>query len=556
MTSPNRRTPKKLGGVRTIALATLAIALIVVAGVWATSNGEPSANAILAADLHRVQSTDFEITVVANGELEAKKQTEIRSELESRSTIVELVDEGVRVKKGDLLVRLNSETIENEIAEETLRVESARSELIAAEAAYDIQLSDNESALSQAKLKLELAEIELTKWLQGDLKKKQDELKLAIENGARRLEQAEEKFKDSERLEPMGFVSRDELREDEIKFEEAKAAYQTAQLNQDVYETYERVQKEKTLRSDVEQAKAELLRVERSNASRLANKEADRTNRRRQLALREEKLEKLQKQFEACTVHAPTDGLVVYGSTVENNRWNNDGPLDVGKEVHPNQLLIVLPDISEMVASVRVHESYAGRIQPGMRATVRCDAAQGLTFDGSVASIGVLAESGGWRDPNLREYTVKIDLGQSGDDSKLKPSMRAEARIILGEVTGTLAVPVQAVFREGRTSFVYTPRSGGKYARTEVDVGRRSSAFAQIVSGLKQGDTVLLREPGPGEIFRTKQDPDVSPGSTVADSERPARAQTRPVSDAAQDSADSSASRGEKPGARQNNAGE
>lgn len=519
--SPIRRQMARTarGSARTIVIATMVIALALILGLWAVNSGGAETNVQHAVDQHRVERTAFDITVVANGELEAKNQTEIRSALESRSNIVELIDEGVRVKKGSLLVRLNSESIENDIDEETLRVETSRSELVAAEAAYDIQLSDNESDLSKARLKLELAQIELQKWTEGDLPKKRQELNLAIDNGERRMEQAQKKSEYSARLNPLGFVSDDEMREDEIKYIESKAAYESAQTNLQVYETYERVKQEKTLNSDVEQAAAELLRVDRSNTSRLANKEADLTNKRRQLSIREEKLAKLNQQLIACTIKAPNDGLVVYGTSIGNSRgrmmFGGDGPLQVGQEIQPNQLLIVLPDTSEMVAAVRVHESYAGRIQPGMHAVIRCDAAQGLTFNGTVASIGVLAESGGWRDPNLREYTVKINLDQVEDDSRLKPSMRAEARIVLGEVEDAVAIPIQAVFREGRSSFVYVPK-GAKFARTEVRVGKQSSTFAQIVTGLSVGDTVLLREPSAGEIFRDKNVAESAPANAAA----------------------------------------
>ena len=542
----SRNPVSKRGGARTIVIACLVLAAVVIGGVLMFGGGSSSVSVQSAVDMHKVEQTTFDITVVANGELEAKNQTEIRSELESRSEIAELVDEGVRVKEGDLLVKLNSEQIENQIDERTLQVESSKSELISAENAYEIQLSDNESALSKAQLNLELAQIELKKWTEGDLVKKLQELNLAIENGQRRMEQAQEKFEDSKVLEPKGFVSADELREDEIKKVEAEAAFETAQLNLQVYETYERIKTEKKLTSDVDQARAELDRVQRKNASHLANAEAKRTNQRRKLAIHEEKLEELKLQLEACTILAPTDGLVVYGTSIGNGRgrmmFGGDGPLQVGQEVHPNQLLIVLPDTSEMVAVVRVHESYAGRVKPGMAAVVRCDAAQGLTFTGTIASIGVLAESGGWRDPNLREYTVKIDLDEIEDESKLKPSMRAEAQIVLGNVNDVIAVPIQAVFQEGRSSYVYKPR-GSKFERTEVKVGRRSSTFAQIVRGLDAGDTVLLREPTPGEVYRDKDgESEQAPDSAVAGTSQ-SKPGPRMVSDTAGSKPKRSASR-------------
>jgi hypothetical protein len=122
-----------------------------------------------------------------------------------------------------------------------------------------------------------------------------------------------------------------------------------------------------------------------------------------------------------------------------------------------------------------------------------------------VDSIGVLAETDGWRNPNLREYTVKVVLTGDQDISMLKPSMRAEAEIILGSVEDATAVPLQAVFREGPIAYVYTPK-GGRYERTPVALGRRSSTFIEILSGVEDGAQVLLREPAPGEVLDTEFD--------------------------------------------------
>ena len=89
---------------------------------------------------------------------------------------------------------------------------------------------------------------------------------------------------------------------------------------------------------------------------------------------------------------------------------------------------MVLPDTSEMTAEVKVNESLTGLIEPGQRTILTSDAIQDVTFDGEVLSIGVLAESGGWRDPNRRDYTVKVLL-TGGNELGLKPSMRCKAEI-------------------------------------------------------------------------------------------------------------------------------
>jgi HlyD family secretion protein len=268
---------------------------------------------------------------------------------------------------------------------------------------------------------------------------------------------------------------------------------------------YQKPKDEKTKKSDVEEAEAELSRVKQQATIQLAIKDADRVNRRRTLGLHEDKLAKLQRQIVAATVRAPQDGLVVYANSAGRNFFD-DSPFAVGRKVRPQEPLIVLPDTGEMVAAVRVHESLAGRIRPGQLAIVKIDAYAGRSFLGTVDSIGVMAESQGrWSDPNRREYTVKIAMDETGPDVSLKPAMRCEAVITLGRVEDVLAVPLQAVFNDDMVRFVYAPR-GSKYARVPVQVGRRSDTRAEIVAGVAEGERVLLREPAAGEIISAPWD--------------------------------------------------
>ena len=119
-------------------------------------------------------------------------------------------------------------------------------------------------------------------------------------------------------------------------------------------------------------------------------------------------------------------------------------------------------------------------------------------LEGEVISVGVLAEDGGWRDPNRRDYTVKIELS---DEEKLplKPSMRCRSEIELGMVENALSVPIQSVFREGPLAYVYVPEDGG-WAQKEVALGRSSELAIEVVRGVDVGDFVLLREPDPVEV--------------------------------------------------------
>ena len=80
-----------------------------------------------AAELASVERGRFAITIPASGELAAKAQLEVASRLEGRNTITYVVNEGDFVRKGDVLVRFDDETIRNRIRDRKLAVDNRRS---------------------------------------------------------------------------------------------------------------------------------------------------------------------------------------------------------------------------------------------------------------------------------------------------------------------------------------------------------------------------------------------------------------------------------------------
>jgi hypothetical protein len=151
-----------------------------------------------------------------------------------------------------------------------------------------------------------------------------------------------------------------------------------------------------------------------------------------------------------------------------------------------------------MTADVKVHESISGRVQKGQRVRVICDTMPERPLNGTVMSVSVLAAAGSWRDPNRRDYTVRVLLDDTAG-FELKPSMRCKAEIFLDRVTDAMSVPIQAVFRRGGRTFAYVPQGGG-FAQREIEVGRASETRIEILSGLSEGEQVLVREPGDAEI--------------------------------------------------------
>jgi len=478
------------------------LGLVVIGGlggtaiVYTLTRGSAGDN-VPVDDRYKVKTTTFDMTIPATGELEALNSVEIRNQVEGKTVIKWIIDEGSRVKGGDLLVELSSDDIVNRIEEETLSVEASRSDLVSAQQAVALQESQNLSTEGKAQLAIDLAELELKRWKEGEVATRRKDIEVRLQLAIRNAEQRKEDYANSEMLFKEGFISKSELVTDQNRLDEATAELEKSQLASRIYEEYEYPKDLKSKTSDLDEAKAELERVVSANFNTLQQKKADLTHRERQLFIRESRLAKLQDQLVACTLKAPGDGLVVYGSSVGRNPWRRDPPLQIGQEVYSNQLLIILPDTAAMVASVRVHETQSSRVQMGMPATVKIDAVAKLQLKATVRSVGVMAEQTGMGS-QVREFTIRL-LIEGANEWDLKPSMRCKADIILGRVENAMAVPIQAVYMDRGKSYVWIPSGSSLWKKQIVVTGRNSETMIEIKSGLEEGQLVLLRPPTPGE---------------------------------------------------------
>lgn len=475
----------------------LLVVVVIAMGLWSGSVESPTKSESRVE--YVVERGTFPISIPTSGELSASRLLEIRNPLETNGIIMEIADEGDFVHKDDVLIRFNQDVLEERIKDINDDLTDARNRMVSTEQGLAIAKSSMDSDLEKADLEIEIAELAIQAWREGELVKRNQELALTLETTTINSERLKKRFEQAATLVEKGFISRDEYERDRIAMIEARAKVKQAEIDQDVYTRFTRKQDQKKKESDVEQATAERQRVEQRHLAEIATKKAAVETATSRLTSTKERLTDIQQQFSLCTVRAPTDGLVVYRTSLSEGRWGDrDDPPTVGTSVSPNKILIILPDTSQMIANVKVSEALSGRVEPGQAATIFSDAHPNTPIPGTVDSISVLAKGGGWRDPNRRDYTVRILL-HTDPAMELKPSMRCRAEIELGVVEDAISVPIQSVFRTGPLAFVYVADDGG-WAQRKVDLGRASELAVEITAGLSSGERVLLREPDASEI--------------------------------------------------------
>lgn len=454
------------------------------------------------ADLFVVERTDFDMAIPVSGELAAQRQIEVRNRLESRAVITEIVAEGRTIRQGDVLLRLAEEEIRDRIKDAREKANSAQSELVAAEQTLAIRESTRASDLEKADLEIEMARLALLAWEEGELVSKRKSLALAKETAEINLKRLEDRFLESSKLVEQKFISKDEYERDRIAMIEARAKSEQAVLDHQVYEEYQYVQDRAKKESDHKQSIEERRRVEQRHFAEIVKAKNDVESARFRVESARDRLSNLEMQLGYCTVVAPNDGLVVYATSIDSGGGGRGGgdaqPPQVGTELRPNELVIILPDTAQMIANLKVSEALSGRIRPNQPVTVYSDALPNVPVRGTVQSVSVLAASGGWRDPNRRDYTVRVAL-DADPELGLKPSMRCRAEILLDRVSDAVSAPIQSIFRQGGIAYVYVSERGG-WSQRQVQLGRSSELRVEVLEGLREGERVLMREPRPEEI--------------------------------------------------------
>lgn len=459
---------------------------------------------------HEVKRSDLPIVVTERGNLESQVETTITCQVENigdRSStgtqIIYIVPNGSAVQAEQLLVEFDSATIRDRLDQQTLAFQKATSARSQAIAKYDNQVLQNQTALAEAKLKKELAEIELqmykderdgtAKLAKEEIDRKVDEAKNAANEARATLELAEVERDGMKELFKLGYRGKSDLEQSRLKYLQAedKLASSLNQIktfrgNRRKLDRFERLMEEKRLQGAVDTAERGIKQVINDNASLLeqalaAKNEAINTEKKEQ-----ERLERMQEQLVNCKIYAPHAGMVVYKRERRGNTEIMEGAM-----VRERQDILTLPDLTKMKVKTQVHEAVLDQVRPGLPASVKVDAFPDRMYRGVVESVAVVPSSNGswFSSGSVKTYETEVRL--IDEVESLKPGMTAVVNMHVEKIEDVLAIPVQAIIQAGGETWCYTAAENG-VERREIEIGRSNDKFVHVVNGLSEGEMVVL----------------------------------------------------------------
>ena len=438
-----------------------------------------------------VRRGNFLISIVEGGNIEAVNEDIIRSEVEGTARVIFIVPEGKVVKKGDLLVKLDSSQIQDAVNQQQINVEKAQFAVVQAEAALGIQKSVADSEIDAAKLKEEFAKSDLKKYVEGELAQLRRDAEIKIATVEENLKISEERLNWTTNLYAKGYETKANLDKDLLTVSQTRMSREQATNALWLLDSFDIPKKRRELEALLKEAQDNLARVKLQNERKLAQFAADLETQKSTLELSKSKLERDKKQLLGCEILAPQDGMVVYAGGGD-RRFSSESMIEEGAVVRYRQELIKLPDISQMKLLVKVHESQINNVRIGQPAYVVLDAKPDQRFNGVVNRVAPLPDSQSrWSNPNLKVYLTEILVTDHLPD--VKPGVSARAEIVVTNMENVVTVPIQAVTTRKGKQVVFSPDDSD--TPVPVTVGLYNTKFIEITSGLKEGDRVMLSPP-------------------------------------------------------------
>ncbi len=191
-----------------------------------------------------------------------------------------------------------------------------------------------------------------------------------------------------------------------------------------------------------------------------------------QVRQEESDLAMLYQQLDGLVVKASMDGIVGY---IEARP---------GMVVQPGQWFGNIFNTADMAMWVQVDDVDVLLVRQGAPVSVTVDAVPGQTFEGIVENVGMMG-----KDQNgITQFQVSIRV-KGGPE--LRPGMQAKAHIDVGSAQGVLLVPLEAIFEEDGKPKVEILLDNGQTKVVAVELGLMNDMFAEVKSGLAEGQLVI-----------------------------------------------------------------
>lgn len=438
---------------------------------------------------YTVEKSDLNISVTEGGVLKAVDEEVVKNRLNGQSVIISIVAEGSSVKEGQLLVELDPAEAMKQLQTIQLDVETSRSSFITAKNDLLIEKSTVDSEQREAQQSIKFALMDLAKFEQLDKAQQLRDAESKITTEEESLRLTEEKFQWSEKLAKKGFETKSQVDRDRLELSNRIKGLESAKSKLKMLVQFDLPKREVELTSTVTEAQKKYERLIKQGESRMSRSNGNLAEAQRKLKVNEERLLVNQEQLKHTKLFAPLDGIALYAPRRSRQQPN----IQEGAKVEKNRRLITIPNLQKMKVEVKIPEFHISKIKRNQVAYITIESISDKRYKGIVSKVNPLPDrNNSWYGAEEQFYRTEIIITDPLPD--VKPSISAKADIVITDLKDIYYIPLHAIRTEKEQYFCYI-KDGADHVKTEINVGMMNNSFAEITSGVSDGDVVLLNIP-------------------------------------------------------------
>lgn len=204
-----------------------------------------------------------------------------------------------------------------------------------------------------------------------------------------------------------------------------------------------------------------------------------------EIAQAQSQLVRAETNYNETFLLAPFDGII--------SRLDiEDGALVVA-----DSSIAEMTDISPLTLNIEVDEVDIGLIESGMTVLVELDALPGVELEAIIEEIAPRGED------NSGIVTYDVDVNLIEDNPMVRVGMTADTTIVIEQESDSLSVPNPYITRDTETGqpYVTVLRDDGRLEEVSVTLGLAGTDNTAVVSGLEEGDLIVLQRSTDGGFF-------------------------------------------------------
>jgi multidrug efflux pump subunit AcrA (membrane-fusion protein) len=215
--------------------------------------------------------------------------------------------------------------------------------------------------------------------------------------------------------------------------------------------------------------------------------------RRLELDIKEQRLglQRAERNLERMLVRAPFAGILVLQSI---HRGGEMGQIQAGDQIHPGQSFAQVVDQRSMVVNADVNQVDAERLRLGFTARVRFDAYPDLELPARIVSIGIFANSSGFRRDYVKSIPVRLKFTEL--DRRVIPNFTVSADVTVAKEEQAAVAPLEGVFTDQPSGLPHVfVRAGTGWEKRFVELGLRNNIEVAVRDGLKPDEVIAVERP-------------------------------------------------------------